>query len=485
MKLILAAVLAFGIPVMTQTQGEILGTGGAQAVPDSYIVVLKGKDRPAGRFTLKREFTKALNGFEASMPEAEARRLAADPAVAYVQRNGVVRVEPLATQPDPPSWGLDRIDQRALPLDASYTYPNTAPNVHAYIMSTGIRLSHTDFGGRAVHGWDTVDNDGDATDCNGNGTALAGVVGGAAHGVAKGVTLVAMRMLDCTGAATFAQVIAGVDWVTVHAVKPAVAVLVAGGPANTAYNDAIRNSIASGVTYTVIAGSSGSDACTFSPGGVAEAITVGGTDINDNRHSASNFGPCLDLFAPGVGITTTWWTGDTATITLTGTSFATAHAGGVAAMLLSANPAWAPQQVRDRMVADATPGVVVNPGAGSPNLLLFVNSSATPPACVGTNENDVKIPDSPAPAVTSAIVISGCGGSASPTSSVEVHIVHPRPSDLVADLLAPDGSAYRVGVQGGVVDLSSEPQDGMWRLRIRDVRAGRTGYLDSWTLNLG
>ena len=503
MKLVLAAVLAFGSPVgpAAAPEGEILGAGGAQPIAGSYIVVMKNSvaakvvaERHGGR--VGHVFAKALNGVEVSMPEAAARRLAADPDVAFVQRNGVFTADlgTLGTQPNPPSWGLDRIDQRNLPLDASYTFPNTASNVHAYILSTGIRTTHLDFGGRAIHGRDTVDNDNDATDCNGHGTAVAGIVGGASHGVAKGVTLVAMRMLNCAGSATIAQVIAGVDWVTGNAVKPAVAVLVAGGPNDTAYNTAVRNSIASGVTYAVTTGSSASDACNFSPGSVTEAITVAATDINDNRHSASNFGPCLDIFAPGVSVTTTWYLSDTATITLSGSSFATAHAGGVAALILSPNPTWSPQQVRDRMVADATPGVVMNPGAGSPNLLLFVNNGGQPPACTGTNPNNVSIPDSPGAAVTSSIVISGCTGNASATSQVEVHIIHPFRGDLQIDLLAPDNTAYRLQSRSAdsgddihttyVVNLSSESRNGNWRLRVRDRRVGNVGFIDSWTLRL-
>lgn len=508
MKLVLAAVLAFGAPAgpaagqVIAPEGEILGTAGVQAVADSYIVVMKPGAQTTGIAAkyggrVGHVYSHALKGFEVNLPEASARRLAADPAVAYVQRNGIVHLDPgvQGTQPNPPSWGLDRIDQRSLPLDASYTFPNTASNVHAYILSTGIRTTHVDFGGRAVHGRDVVDNDDDATDCNGNGTSVAGSVGGTAHGSAKGVTLVAMRIVDCIGSGTIDQVIAGVDWVTANAVKPAVGVLVVGGLADTAYAQAIRNSIASGVTYTVVSGSSASDACQFTPGGVTEAITVAATDINDNKHSASNFGTCLDLFAPGVLVTTTAFTSDTATTTLSGSSFATSYAGGVAAMILSANPAWTPQQVRDKMVADATPGVVINPGAGSPNLLLFVdNSGGPPPRCTGTNGTDVAIPDSPAAAVTSRIVISGCTGNASATSEVEVHIVHPFRGDLVIDLLAPDGTAYRL--QGTSrdsgddinttyeVDLSSEARNGNWRLRVRDRRAGNTGFLDSWTLRL-
>jgi subtilisin family serine protease len=508
MKLVLAAVLAFTSPAagtVSAPTGEILGTGGAQAIADSYIVVLKsGGPGVAAKYggRVGHVFAKALNGFEVNMPEAAARRLAADPDVAYVQRNGIVSIDTgasathdtgiLGTQPNPPSWGLDRIDQRTLPLNQSYTYPNTASNVRAYILSTGIRTTHVDFGGRAVHGRDVVDNDNDATDCNGHGTSVAGIVGGSTYGVAKGVTLVAVRMLDCTGAGSFAQVIAGVDWVTANAVKPAVAVLVAGGPTNLAYNAAVRNSIASGVSYTVISGSSASDACNFSPGGVTEAITVASTDINDNRHSASNFGTCLDIFAPGVNITTTTHTSDTATIVLSGTSFSTAHAGGVAALILSANPSFTPQQVRDRMVADATPGVVVNPGAGSPNLLLYVNNGVVP--CTGTNPNNVSIPDSPAAAVDSLIVISGCTGNASAASEVEVHIIHPFRGDLQIDLVAPDTTAYRLqslNPDSGddihttyALNLSSEARNGTWRLRVRDRRAANVGFIDGWTLRL-
>ncbi|GIH11022.1 serine protease [Rhizocola hellebori] len=500
MKLLLASLLALGSPVAAAApEGAILPA--ANAVAGSYVVVLRDGVSPASvtarhAGTVGRVFTSALNGFEVSLSEKEARRLAADPSVAYVQQNGTVHVDPgvLGTQPNPPSWGLDRIDQRNLPLDNSYTYPNTAGNVHAYILSTGIRTTHVDFGGRAIHGRDVVDNDDDATDCNGHGTSVAGVVGGSTYGVAKNVTLVAVRMLDCAGTATIAQVIAGVDWVTANAVKPAIGVLVAGGPTDLAYNSAIRRSIASGVTYTAVSGSSASDACQFSPGGVTEAITVAATDMADNKHSASNFGPCLDIFAPGVLVNTLWYTSDTATITLSGSSYSTAYAAGVAALIASANPAWTPQQVRDEMVADATPGVVINPGTGSPNLLAYVDNAGAPPPCTGTNPNDVTIPDSPAAAVNSRIVIAGCTGNASSSSAVEVHIIHPFRGDLQVDLLAPDGTAYRLQSRSAdsgddihttyVVDLSREVRNGNWRLRVRDRRALNTGFIDSWTLRL-
>jgi subtilisin family serine protease len=387
-----AAVLTLTALAGTQASGapvEPLGLirpAATATVPGSYLVMLRGGSAPqqlirryGGR--LGHVYQHALRGFEVALPELAARRMAADPAVAYVQQNGFVSLDVTAaagiqgTQPNPPSWGLDRIDQRLLPLDRSYTYPNTAPNVHAYILSTGIRFTHTDFGGRAVSGRDVIDNDNDASDCNGNGTYLAGIVGGAKHGVAKGVTLVGVRILNCTGSATFAQVIAGIDWVTANAVKPAVAVLAAGGGANTALDDAVRNSIASGVSYAVTAGSSGGDACSFSPGRVATAITAGATNSTDTRLPSSNYGPCLDLFAPGGSILSTWYASDTATITITGTTPAAAHTAGAAALIASRHPTWTAQQVRNKLVADATPGVVINPGPGSPNLLLYVDNS--------------------------------------------------------------------------------------------------------------
>ncbi len=498
MKLLLAAVLAFGSPMAPAVpEGTIRPA--SNPVDGSYLVVLKDASSLGDMLSAyqpERVFKHALHGFEVRLEAKAARKLAAHPAVDYVQQNGTVSLDPgiLDTQPSPPSWGLDRIDQRNLPLDASYTYPNTGAGVRAYILSSGIRTTHTDFGGRVVHGRDTIDNDNDASDCNGHGTNVAGIVGGAAHGVAKGVTLVAMRVVNCQGSASFAQVIAGVDWVTANAVKPAVAVMVVGASLDATINNAVRNSILSGVTYTVIAGSSSSNACNFSPASVTEAITVAGTTNLDARHTASNFGTCLDLFAPGVGVTTTAWTSDTATITISGTSFATAHAGGAAALILAAHPTWTPAQVRDQLVADATPGVVTNPGTGSPNLLLYVSNAGGPLPCVFSNGGNVSIPDYPAAAVNSSVVVSGCSGNASATSSAEVHIIHPFRGDLQIDLVAPDGTAYRLKSRDAdsgddihstyVVNVSSETRNGTWHLRVRDRRANNVGFIDSWTLRL-
>jgi hypothetical protein len=328
------------------------------------------------------------------MSAQQARRLATHPDVAYVQQNQKVRLN--ATQPNPPSWGLDRIDQRNLPLDNSYTYPTLASDVHAYVIDTGIRLTHTDFGGRAVGGVDEVTMGGTADDCNGHGTHVAGTIGGASYGVAKGVTLVAVRVLDCAGSGTTAGVVAGVDWVTANAIKPAVANMSLGGPPDPTLDSAVANSIASGVTYGVAAGNSNSDACGQSPGRVSTAITVAATDNNDNRASFSSFGPCVRVFAPGVNITSAWNTNDTATNTISGTSMATPHVVGAAALILAANPNWTPDQVRSKIVGNATPDKVVGPGSGSPNLLLYTGTAPLPPPPA----NDFSIAVNPSPGVT-------------------------------------------------------------------------------------
>ncbi|GAA4256971.1 hypothetical protein GCM10022255_071950 [Dactylosporangium darangshiense] len=395
---------AFAAPVPT---GDIRPAGTASVVADSYVVVLKdspsvqqqGVDAAARALTgryggkLGHLYHKALHGFEISLSKAAAERLAADAAVEYVQQNGVYRASGIQT--NPPSWGLDRVDQGALPLDGSYTYPNTASNVHAYIIDSGIRLTHADFGGRAATGYDAITPGGTADDCYGHGTHVAGTVGGSSYGTAKGVQLVAVRVLGCNGSGTTAQVAAGIDWVTANAVKPAVANMSLGGGADPTLDSALNTSISSGVTYAVAAGN-GDDfgnplnACNFSPARVAAAITVGATDSSDNRAYFSNYGSCLDIFAPGVGITSAWNTSNTASKTIDGTSMATPHVTGAAALVAAANPSWTPQQIRDYLVNNATNGVVVDPGTGSPNKLLRVVNTAP--------SNDFSMAASPASA---------------------------------------------------------------------------------------
>jgi subtilisin family serine protease len=305
------------------------------------------------------------------MSESAAKRLAADPDVAYVEQNQTVSL--LGTQTGA-TWGLDRIDQRNRPLNSTYTYPNTAANVHAYIIDTGILTNHSQFGGRATSGYDAVDGSLPATDCNGHGTHVAGTVGGSTHGVAKAVQLVAVRVLNCSGSGTTAGVIAGVNWVTNNAIKPAVANMSLGGGASSSLDRAVANSIASGVTYALAAGNSSTNACTTSPARVASAVTVGATTSSDAKASYSNYGTCLDIFAPGSSITSAWHSSTTATNTISGTSMAAPHVAGAAALVLSTNTAFSPTQVRDTLVNRATTGVVTSAGSGSPNRLLFVQN---------------------------------------------------------------------------------------------------------------
>lgn len=356
-------------------------------IEDSYIVVLKDGDvaKAEVRSTasdlvkkyggeVRHSYTNAVRGFSASMSPGQAEQLEADPSVAYVEQNRVMTATD--TQSPVPSWGLDRIDQAELPLDDSYTYGNSGAGVTAYIIDTGILTTHQDFGGRAVSGTDTVDGDDDATDCAGHGTHVAGTVGGSEYGVAKDASLVAVRVLDCGGSGTYDGVIAGIDWVTAdHAAgEPAVANMSLGGGFSQAVNDAVAAAVADGVTFALAAGNDyAADACEGSPGSTPEAITVGATEDTDARATYSNIGTCVDIFAPGTDITSAWYTGDTDENTISGTSMATPHVAGAAALVLGDNPAATPAEVGDALTDGALTDVVTDPGTGSPNLLLNVS----------------------------------------------------------------------------------------------------------------
>jgi subtilisin family serine protease len=311
----------------------------------------------------------ALNGFSARLTQAQARRLAADPLVAYVVADTAVRA--LGEQPNPPSWGLDRIDQRNLPLDRLYRFANTADNVTAYVIDTGVRATHRDFGGRVSGGIDFVDDDNDPNDGNGHGTFIAGIIGGTSFGVAKRIRIVPVRVLNNQGSGSIADVIAGINWVTSNARKPAVVNMSLGGAANQALDDAVRAAIASGVTFVVPAGSSASDAGNFSPARVREAITTAATRIDDCVFPPSNFGPLIDLYAPGAVVTSTWVTSDTATITISGTSFSSPHVVGGAALFLSGSPTATPAQVANFLITRSTKGVLCNVPPNTANRLLY------------------------------------------------------------------------------------------------------------------
>ncbi|CRK58684.1 Alkaline serine exoprotease A precursor [Alloactinosynnema sp. L-07] len=361
----------FRIGLTAMTVCLAVAAPAAAEASSGYVVIMKAgsADALANRHggTVEHRYSTVLQGFSARMTAKQARSLAADPAVDYVVADTPVRA--LGEQLNPP-WGLDRIDQRTLPLDSRYRYNTTSPNVHAYVIDTGVKATHQDFGGRVSGGYDFVDNDTDPTDGNGHGTFVAGIVGGKTYGVAKQVKIVPVRVLNNSGSGTISGVIAGIDWVTRNAVKPAVANMSLGGSANQALDDAVRRSIASGVTYSVPAGSSASLASNFSPARVAEAITSAAVDRNDCVSRSSNHGPAVDLYAPGVLITGPWITSDTATVTITGTSLAAAHVSGGAALYLGLHPTATPAKVQTALVSSASPGVCNLP-PNSPNRILF------------------------------------------------------------------------------------------------------------------
>lgn len=325
---------------------------------------------------VRQAYTTALQGVAVRLSAEQLSRLRQDDRIAYIEADQIM--EAWATQ-SPATWGLDRIDQRDLPLSNSYTYNYTGTGVRAYIIDSGIRRTHVEFSGRMDNGYDAVTPGGTADDCNGHGTHVAGTVGGSTYGVAKGVILHPVRVLDCNGSGSNSGVIAGVDWVAQNHRKPAVANMSLGGGASSALDTAVNNAIGAGVTFVVAAGNSNANACNYSPARVGNAITVGSSTSSDARSSFSNYGSCLDLFAPGSSITSAWHTSDTATNTINGTSMAAPHVAGVAALYLQANPSATPSAVASAIIGSATSGRLSSVGSGSPNLLLYSLLGSTPP----------------------------------------------------------------------------------------------------------
>ncbi|MFP3115605.1 MULTISPECIES: S8 family peptidase [Streptomyces] len=483
--------------------GLIINADAPDRVKDSYIVTLdadkvgkatSAKSKALAKeygATIERTYKAALNGYAVELSRAEAEKFAADPAVESVIQNRTFTID--ATQTNP-TWGLDRIDQASLPLDSKYTYPDKAgEGVTAYIIDTGVRISHSDFGGRAANGYDAVDNDNVAQDGNGHGTHVAGTVAGSAYGVAKKAKIVGVRVLNNAGSGTTAQVVAGIDWVTQNAVKPAVANMSLGGGADAALDQAVRNSIASGVTYGVAAGNENQNAANVSPARVTEAITVGSTTNTDARSSFSNWGSTVDLFAPGSSITSAWNTSDSATNTISGTSMATPHVVGAAALYASENPSATPAQVQAALKANATSGVVTSPGTGSPNLLLRVGSGGTTPPTgpLFENKTAVAVPDNST--VESPVTVSGVAGAAPSTLGVKVDITHTYIGDLRVQLVSPAGTVYTLkafGTGGSADDIkttytvnaSGQTANGVWKLRVTDNATYDTGRINSWGL---
>lgn len=363
-----------------------------KAIPGKYIVVLKqstgtastasNESRVSGFASrmitrhgvqLTHTYGAALSGFAVNATEQQAAAIANESDVDYVVEDSVISIN--ATQ-SPATWGLDRIDQRSLPVNNTYVYDQTGSGVHVYVVDTGIRSTHSEFGGRVSLGYDAIGDGNGAGDCNGHGTHVAGTVGGSTYGVAKSVTLHSVRVLPCSGSGSTSNVIAGINWVTANHSSPAVVNMSLGGSLDVTLNTAVTNSINSGVTYVVAAGNNNSDACSYSPSSAGKVISVGATDSGDVRASYSNIGACVSLFAPGNGIASAWYTSDSATAVLNGTSMASPHVAGVAALYLQANPNASPSEVFNAIERITTYGVVWNNG-GSPNQLLFSRPSIT------------------------------------------------------------------------------------------------------------
>lgn len=351
------------------------GGSGQQALSDYIVVFRPGTPNAAG---LARQMTTAfggellyvyetaIQGFAARLPESALNGLSNNPNIELIEPDGVAYA--IGTQTNA-TWGLDRIDQAALPLNTTYNYGATGSGVHAYIIDTGIRSGHLEFGGRVSGGFTAYS--GGTEDCNGHGTHVAGTVGGTTYGVAKDVTLVPVRVLRCSGSGSWSAVIAGIDWVAANAITPAVANMSLGGGASSSVDAAVTGAINAGITMVVAAGNSNANACGYSPARVPDAITVGATTSTDARASYSNYGSCLDIFAPGSSITSAWSSSNTSTNTISGTSMASPHVAGVVALYLEGSPTASPSTVTSQITNNATSGVVSNRGSGSPNLLVF------------------------------------------------------------------------------------------------------------------
>ncbi|MEO6292439.1 MAG: S8 family peptidase [Burkholderiaceae bacterium] len=368
----------------------------SKPIPGRYIVVFwDSVNSPAAEVAnlmrasggqLHHTYSSAIKGFAASLPDAALQGIRNNPNVNYIEQDQTVSLNTTQTGA---TWGLDRIDQHALGLNSSYQYNYTgaasgepsSPAVNAFIIDTGIRATHSDFNGRVnVGAGFTAISDGNGTnDCNGHGTHVAGTVGGTTWGVAKGVTLIPVRVLNCQGSGSWSGVIAGVDFVANSTLRPAVANMSLGGGASQAVDDAVAGAVSRGATVVVAAGNSNADACNYSPARAPSAITVGAITSTDTRASYSNWGTCLDLFAPGSGITSAWNTDDYATNTISGTSMASPHVTGVAALALAANMAASPWAVADFLTNNnATSGLISSAGTGSPNRLVYSLAAGAP-----------------------------------------------------------------------------------------------------------
>ena len=367
-----------GIVVLSSLTAVTTGSAQAKAARSGWVVTFRADADPRAEAEQERVkgvkvthvFEHALKGMAVRLTAREAAVLAADPMVTSIEPDIAVHLDGTQTGA---TWGIDRTDQRGLPLSGTFVYPDSGgAGVKAYIIDTGVRATHSEFAGRVAPGYTAVVDGFGTDDCNGHGTHVAGTVGGRTYGIARQVTIVPVRVLDCFGSGTLSGVIAGIDWVTANNKgAPAVANMSLGAAATATVDAAVERLVSAGVTAVVAAGNSNVDACGTSPARTPSAITVGATDSTDARAVYSNFGTCVDIFAPGTGITSSWIDSDTATNTISGTSMASPHVTGVAALIVAANPGTTPANVAATMMANATPNAVGNAGVGSPNRLLF------------------------------------------------------------------------------------------------------------------
>lgn len=435
--------------------------GASRPIPGRYIVTFRpdvADARAAAASAMQgtggqlhHTYTKAIKGFAATLPDAAAEALRHNPHVASVEQDQTVSLQQLASPENQATWGIDRIDQVDLPLDTQYHFTRTGAGVYAFIIDTGIRADHTEFTGRVLPGVSYI-NDGNGTnDCAGHGTHVSGTVGGTTWGVAKGVSLVPVRVLDCTGSGSWSGVIAGIDWVASSTLRPAVANLSLGGAASSTVDAAVAGAVAQGVTMVVAAGNNnGQDACLYSPAREPSAITVGATLRNDYLAYFSNIGTCLDLFAPGYNITSAWNTSPTDSNTLSGTSMATPHVTGVAALVLQGNPSATPAAVTNAILSGATPNHVINAGTGSPNLLL--NSLGA----TGTPVSEPSVATVAFKSMSGSATRSGGNWKASAVVTVrDVNTGATIPNATVSGAFSVGGSASCVTGSSGSCTLSS------------------------------